>query len=34
MRGFGALKNLEKDMVRIQARIEREFERVDAEDRE
>ncbi len=33
MRGFGTLKRHGKDMVRIQARIEREFERIDAEDR-
>jgi hypothetical protein len=34
MRGFGTLKALAKDSARIQARIEREFERVESEDRE
>jgi hypothetical protein len=34
MRGFGTLKTLAKDTARIQARIEREFERVESEDRE
>lgn len=34
MRGFGALKALSKDTARMQARIEREFERIEPEDRE
>ena len=34
MRGFGTLRTLKKETARIQARIDREFEVVEQEDRE
>ena len=34
MRGFGALRTLKKETARIQARIDREFEVVEPQDRE
>jgi hypothetical protein len=34
MRGFGKLKLLTRDSARIRARIDREFERVEPEDRQ